>query len=487
MTLFLIIAIFVALQLGLALVQPIALIYGSLLTGAVPLTLASHESQEGIVSSYQVVNSVTGGLDLVAFRVLGLWLAACFIVLFHIGRAWKYIVLWRYHFYFLVFCGLALLWSPSLEFGSRAIAKVSAPFLFLLMVMLVVTSKRQLRVMQGLILTGALLMVMWAVWSLYTKNTFWSQLGRLTTPGNVPSIFAAHLTVALGLALVNARESKLISYWILVIVFGVSILAGITRISVAALFAAVSVMLFLSSRGLPRIILPLVGLCGVPALFFLVPAFRERMFYSGHSVELEGFIQDPSASLQYLDGSGRYAAWSHVWNEMFSSNPLFGAGIGATQALLHESNSFGIGVIHSDYLRILAETGLVGLLLFVVACCAYGTRLIRIYQSNRGSEAGNYALAGIGGLVAYLILMATDNAFDAAASFGIYVFGVIGMSEKAAELAMLEAKQPSVAMHDSPDRDWHGITTTDARMARRYPIIGGGPEEVAEKIGIKHA
>jgi len=99
-----------------------------------------------------------------------------------------------------------------------------------------------------------------------------------------------------------------------------------------------------------------------------------------------------------------------------------------------------LGVIHSEYIRLIAEVGVAGLVLFAMAMVAYLVRLTRTYRRSPYSDSGKYALAAMGGLAAYLIFMATDNAFDYVNAFGIYVFGLIGMSEKARELDVQHAE-----------------------------------------------
>jgi O-antigen ligase len=446
----------IVLQLGLALLSPVALLYVSVLTGALPLTLG----REGMLAGF------LGRLDLSAMRLFGFWLAACLVLLFQSRRAAPYLARYSMHFVFLFFCGLALLWSPSLLYGARMLAKLSSPLLVLLLVMLAVTAVAQLRTMERLMIGGSLLLVGLA---LAATAAGWNRDAvGLTVPGTGPALFSANL-VAIGmLALVRMRDVQPATGLFVVAVLAAAILAAFTRITIVGLFLGCSAMLFVAARGLWRVMLPVSGLAAGLLLFFLSDTFKRRMFMDPAKVALTGLLDDPAAVLSQVHGSGRFEAWALVIKEFFLPNPLIGSGIGATQHYFYSQSAAGLGVIHSEYVRLLAEVGVVGLLLFLAAMLVYLVRLARIYRGAPRSASGRYALAGIGGLVTYLVFMATDNAFDYVNGFGLYVFCLVGMSEKARELEALEAELvPSGGGEDEPDRVWAGHGQT-----RRYPLLG---------------
>jgi O-antigen ligase len=139
-----------------------------------------------------------------------------------------------------------------------------------------------------------------------------------------------------------------------------------------------------------------------------------------------------------VHGSGRYEAWGTVLDKFIAPSPFLGSGIGATQNYYYSQLGGGIGVIHSEFVRLAAEVGIAGLILFALAIAGYLLRLLRLYRETPRSPAGRYALAGAAGLIVYLTFMATDNAFDYFNGVGMYVFALVGMSEKARELELAE-------------------------------------------------
>src|SRR5690606_15929122 len=125
----------------------------------------------------------------------------------------------------------------------------------------------------------------------------------------------------------------------------------------------------------------------------------------------------------------------------------FGSGIGATQDFFYEQSVGGLGVIHSEYVRMLSEIGILGLTLFVFVVLGYLWRLFRILRSRKRTDIRKYALAGTGGLTAYMIFIATDNGFDYVTQFGLYVFAFVAMAEKAKELAEGTTDRTAVKTH----------------------------------------
>jgi O-antigen ligase len=445
-------------QFALALFSPVGLAYVSLIVGALPLTLG----QDGMLSG------AFGKMDLSAIRLLGLWLASCVVVLWHLERLPRYLSAFRFHALFLVFCAAALLWAPSLAYGSRMFAKVSAPFFFLLLIVLMVSTHAQLKIMARLILgVGAFLVAAAVVVRLAGVSV--STVG-LTLPGVGPSLFSAFLVVVTLLALASAKHGNRVRHLILVAVLGAAILAAFTRITIAALCVGCAVILFMRFKGLPRFALPLLGLVGLPTLFLFSETFKQRMFYGADQITLGTVLDDPSVVMGHLHTSGRSKAWETVLSRFFEPSPLLGSGLGATQNYYYSQSGGGIGVIHSEYVRLLSEVGALGLTLFALAALAYVWRLVRIYRRARVPETSTYALAAVGTLVAYLIYIATDNGFDYVTGFGIYVFGLIGMAEKASELDNADAF-PSRPRVREDERASPRVVSI-AQPVRRYPIIG---------------
>lgn len=423
-----------AVQIVLALASPVLLVDLSLFTGIWPMSFGRDD----------MLTTAFGRFNVSALRLLGLWLAVALVILLRFERSSRYLVRYRWHLLFLGFCVMALAWAPSLVYGVRMLAKLSAPFLFLIFVMVAINTRAQLKRMERLILIAGAAMLILAV---HSKLFGWEHnpVG-LTIPFTGPALFSAFLVTIGMLALSRAHHADRTANLALFLLLAAGVLAAFTRITIAALFVSASVVLFLAGRGVRRFVLPMAGLIGLPALFLFNETFKNRMFYGAGKIGAGTLLTDPAQAVGHLYGSGRFAAWSMILGKFFDPSPVIGSGIGATQNFFYSQFGGGLGVIHSEYVRLLAEVGVVGLALFVIAMLAYLHRIVRTYQRAPKSDTGKYACAALGGLVAYLIFIATDNGFDYVNGFGMYVFGLIAMSEKAMELELAGARQAAVTL-----------------------------------------
>jgi hypothetical protein len=411
----------IGIQAILGIVYPSALIYVSLAVGALPLSFG----EDGPMIS------ALGRMDLSAIRLLGLWFGACLVVLFHLGKTSRYRKVLGFHLLFLAYCAAALAWGPSIGYGMRMFAKLSSVLLFLMLILLTISRRAQLRIMERLIFCSGLLLFFGAL-AAQIVGISASKIG-LTFPGIGPSLFSALLVVVAILAVASAKYAHRVRNSFFVAILSAGTIAAFTRITIAALFVGCSTILFMGFKGVLRFLVPACSLVAFPALFLFNDTFKKRMFYGENEVTLAALIQDPAVVVGHLHTSGRSNAWGSILERFFYPSPLMGSGLGATQDYYY-SKSSGIGVIHSEYVRLLSEVGLAGVALFAVAMLAYLACLIRTYRRARSTDTARYALAAIGALVAYLIYIATDNGFDYVTGFGIYVFALIGMSEKSKEL-----------------------------------------------------
>lgn len=454
----LIVPLLIGTQFFLALISPILLASASLLTGALPLTLGKEDMLSGDF----------GRMDLPAIRVLGLSISIIWVLVFHMGEAWKHFVDYKLHVLFLFFCALALTWSPSLAYGLRMLAKLVAPLLFLLLIRTTVTTMRQLNVLETCVIAGA---VMSLALALATKLSggLPNEGDMLTVPSTSAAVFSAHLVAASILLLAGILHSRRTIHVVILACLVAGTIAAFTRITIGALFLASSAMLFLSLRGIARFALPLGGLVGLPTLFLLSERFRNRMFYGGDNISIGSVMSDPSYALDHVHGSGRFPAWAQFLHQFFEPSPIIGSGVGATQHYFYTHAVTGLGVIHSEYIRLLCEVGVLGLVLFLLASIGYLLRLLYTYNQSRSHLVRQYTLAAIGGLISYLVFLATDNGFDYVSQFGIFVFGYIGMSDKARELSVDEPLSFATVSVDNAATI--GYMPAEPKQASRYPIL----------------
>lgn len=186
--------------------------------------------------------------------------------------------------------------------------------------------------------------------------------------------------------------------------------AIVLSLSRAAAAVALVMLVFLAVRGrrgrrLARAIFLLAMLVTVAVVVvWSYPPFRERFFGGDNAIQLGGGLT--------FNTSGRDRIWATV-TESWVVSPWFGHGVGSAQELI--TNRLGtIAHPHNEYLRLLHDFGIFGLVLFVLAMIAllWATgRRAWVYDAPEHWSAF-LALFGI------LILGWTDNPL-------VYVFVVV--------------------------------------------------------------
>jgi O-antigen ligase len=190
--------------------------------------------------------------------------------------------------------------------------------------------------------------------------------------------------------------------------------AATNRTTLLALVAGGSIFCLLEFRRLAILLLPALYLC-LGAIVMLVPSVRQKMFYQPDKVQSGLLLSaDVLANKQFND-DGRYAMWTEVMNRFFWHCPLLGSGLGATQAWFYtggaeEALHTRLKVEHSEYIKLAADTGIVGLGLYVAMhLSAWGTAWLA-YRRSTHEMARVFSVAALCVLPAFWVCMAFDNA-----------------------------------------------------------------------------
>jgi O-antigen ligase len=312
------------------------------------------------------------------------------------------------------------------------VAKLSLPLMFLVLVLVTVNKASQLKSLERIIVMSAIISILIALLSFSPNSKHFTISGMSAAP------FSAHLVVVAMLLIAQVLYEKKAYTIVILITVIFAVVAAYTRITIGGLFIGAAVMLFIGMHGIARIALPSVAVFGLAALFLLSDRFKSRMFIGSDNVSFSTIVNDPITAMAHVHGSGRFGAWEIILEKYFNPSPIIGSGAGASQHFFYNYLiDSEMGVIHSEYIRILSEVGIVGLFLFVLAIFRYIKYLIIIYHEN--NIIMKYPLAAIGAITSYLVFFATDNGIDYVLQLGIYVFTLIGMSIKAIEFANVEA------------------------------------------------
>jgi O-antigen ligase len=435
--------ILILLQFLLAMLAPMRFIYLSLWVQTIPYTW-NFDSQ-------LVYDTPIGPLNVVAMQMFGFTLACLLALLFHAkgtAEQFKYV---RWHAAFIGFCVLSIIYGPSVSYALRMIAKLLGPFMFMMLVLVVVRSDDEVRKMRTAILGSGMILVALALLAraagiVSDPNAVQTGMSGLGPPSMGPPVFSAHMLPVAMLALATFLVERRALMLVITVTSALAVLGALQRTSAGALYLGFSLIMFAGTRGVWRLLLPVTGLLGLPALMVFSDAFRRRMFF-GDATSQE-LLSDPQKAANSINGSGRFDLWDAVLRRFFDPNPVFGSGIGSTQEFFY--TRFGAGVVHSEYVRLLCEVGLLGLTLFLLALASYLWRMRGNWRRAASPGSRLSGLAAMGGIICYAVYCATDNSFDYVVQFGIYVFGMVAIAIKASELPSTARQAEESAIPAAP-------------------------------------
>lgn len=181
---------------------------------------------------------------------------------------------------------------------------------------------------------------------------------RFLLPGEEPNYTSASLAFPFAMALAFYRNSRGSSkiFW--------TVIAGLTAVACVGTYSRSGFLvialiggLYLLRGNLAQAVVPLGLLGGVfITAVTLIPSLHKRIFGIGGAVQ-EG-------------ATGRFDLWQQAI-DMWLESPVFGSGMSSFYDRYH-------GAVHNSYLQVLAETGLVGFLLYlmvIVTAVRIGQRL----------------------------------------------------------------------------------------------------------------
>ena len=429
----------VLIQFLIAVVAPKRFIYFALWWQTIPYTW-NWDSQ-------LVYETPIGPLNVVAMQMFGFCMACLLVLVFHSQATGPQFRRVRWHAAFIGFCVLSVIYAPSVAYGLRMIAKLLGPLLFLVTILVVVKSAEELRKMRIAILGSGMILLALALIARASginsdPNSVQTGMSGLGPPGMGPPVFSAHMLPVAMLALAIFISEKRMLILAIAIASALAILGALQRTSAGALYLGFSLILFAGTRGFWRLLLPVTGLLGLPALMIFSESFRRRMFYGDASSQQ--LLADPEKAANSINSSGRFDMWDSMLRRFFEPHPILGSGIGSTQEFFYTRS--GSGVVHSEYVRLLCEVGLVGVGLFLIALLSHLARMYRYCRRGTSTESRALGLAAMGAVICYAVYCATDNAFDYVTQFGIYVFGLVAMAITASKLPDTVAQMPRTSV-----------------------------------------
>lgn len=242
----------------------------------------------------------------------------------------------------------------------------------------------------------------WAASALYAGSLALSGLGGHAISG--ARAFPPFALIILGLTLSRIRSER--RSWLLATVLITFIALSLSRAGLAAAAAMVAVAWFNPRQirsWLKTSAIAVVSLTGLLAAISNVPALHARFF--------DGDVQSVGFGVS-INTTGRETIWRPVWNDYLTS-PWIGHGPGTGDALVARLSGFaenaaiGVGNVHNDYLRVIHDYGLIGLLLWSATLLSLFARLQAVPKAR--DMRSQWPWAAFLALFGLALLMIVDN------------------------------------------------------------------------------
>ena len=160
---------------------------------------------------------------------------------------------------------------------------------------------------------------------------------------------------------------------------------------------------------------------------FAIPSVREKMFINRENVSIEQF-QRGEITKDDINSNARFGMWEHLENRFYDGKELTGSGIGSVQNYMYSNFVFGgLKVPHNDYVQILCDSGIIGVVLYLLVVLTVITHSFIVYQNNSDVTIRMSAIIAGSSLAGVALTMYTDNVVNYSMTTLSYPFGFYGM------------------------------------------------------------
>lgn len=364
--------------------------------------------------------SAPAGLDLMAIRLMVLEVF-CIVGLFICKRSPQWSPAVIFYVLYIVWLVVGLSYTSAPGYGFRVILKYLYPLLIMLFASAAVRDK-EVFLKAGIgARTVAIISIGVAfipyVGSLF-PGVFWYGTARAIN-------YISMCVFSLALFYYTQEKKKNL---LLCILFMLPCILWVFRTSIMGTTLALMTFFFFKYKLKSLPVIFLVFILFIVAVF-AIPSVREKMFYddSGNGIEQ---LNSGQISMDDIDSNGRFAMWEWSLNKFFYGEELTGAGTGNLQetfyALRHPFGS--VRICHNDYVQILCDNGLIGIVLFGGSFLALILHCFIVFQNRRYDTAIHLCAIVAGASAAgTLLTMYTDNVINYTMATLSYPCGFYGM------------------------------------------------------------
>lgn len=355
-----------------------------------------------------------GGINLSALRLM-VWIGFV-LYAFMFYKPPKFSAVYFMYAAFLAWMAASLFWTDSVSFGFREFLKYLYPFLIMLFAITFVKSPEFIYVFMHKmipiafvlsILLGGVITNIFHFWYFYADDLFWPM-----------STLADFLGIMSAVSFVMWWRTGEKKYLLLIAWFFLSSVLQSVRTGLLAIFL---VLIFASYFRYRALSFPYIaGLLFVAALSVVfIPQVHDKMFRA--DVKVTSINDLSSVSTDNIDSNARFAMWAWAMQKFYNGHEITGSGLGTVQHYMHDNYVWGgLTVLHNDYVQILSDVGLTGLVLYALFPISVFIYAWRPIMNKKLSASKTAWLLAVLAYISTLTTMMTDNVVN-------YTFAVHSM------------------------------------------------------------
>jgi O-antigen ligase len=329
-----------------------------------------------------------------------------------------------FYIIYLLWLVIAIFYSPVKIYGFRVFLKYLYPFLIMLFASKITNSPEFYRKVLQIILYVGFYGVCFFLFirrlpfvgNLFGDITFWGPA--------ILDFFPVTITICL-VFYSYSKQRKYLIFTALIIIPSI-FTSNRTGLLAASITIVVFAIVRYKIKSLPYVILGLGVFIGT---LLYVSDFRDKMFKKQLSSE-EIIERGEELTIDDIDSSGRFAMWEWSFAHFYKGKKWKGSGLGVLQHAFYTwDHPFGgLRVVHNDYVQILCDTGLIGLVLYALTVFSLIIHSFIIYYTKRKVPLVRIAaiISGVS-LAGMLSTLYTDNVVNYSLMTLGFPFALYGM------------------------------------------------------------
>lgn len=212
------------------------------------------------------------------------------------------------------------------------------------------------------------------------------------------------------------------------------------------LVLVIALLLRYKMKALPGVLFAGALFLGV---ILFVPEVNEKFFgEDAGTVSATDIVQGNALSLDNIETSGREYTWELILDKFYRGHELKGSGLSIAKS--HLLNAFlnreiGIGLIHNDYVQLLADTGIIGVCLLVLFYISVILSVVRNVFLRRSTTLVKLTgIMALSSMVGIAFCMYFDNVVSNSMQSMVMPYIYIGFFLKALDLEKRSSNEVAV-------------------------------------------